>query len=777
VTGKVFISRRNNYYCLFLQKLGGTMKKRYYPTLAILSLLIPLLLLFTNNTAAQNKQDNVYTSEETTISGGAEFNTLLQEAIRTGNLDNFIHPTTNTPPFAPENSLAVTRFDGFVFDDNPTYNSGFSFIPPDPSAAAGLNRVIAVVNTMIECRDTMGALLWQTGLATFFSPLSPTTFTFDPKVIYDQYEDRFVVVDLEMEDAGVNPDPGNKSFIFLAVSKTSTPATATSADWYYHSINAEESIGGLDYWADYPGFAIDEEAVYVTANMFVHAPFIGGPDYTRLWIIDKGVTAGFYGGGAASVGGGWDFPGLTGGFAGTHQPAHVFGTGGVAASVGTFLVFYNALTTGGPFGTEFIQVIRVDDPFTSPPTFVGPELVSLGDIEDVGGSFGFPPLVDAPQLGSATEIEVNDRRTLNAVWRNNSLWLTTTISPNSGPDIGQTTAHWVQLNTTTLGSTTLTDQGNIGGEDIAPNTFTFFPSVAVNSNEDVIIGFSASASTIYASAYYAGRFFGDTPGTVNQSIVVRAGVDSYERTFGGSRNRWGDYSGSSVSPVDDQTFWVFNEYAMMRGSGTPPDDGRWATTYAKVPPNELPVELTSFTAAVLNNDIMLEWRTATEINNQGFEVQRQIGIEQSSGGNWEKIAFVDGYGTTAEAQSYSYTDSKLAAGSYTYRLKQIDFNGVYEYSNEISVEVSIPLEYVLEQNYPNPFNPNTLIKYSVPLGGLVTLEVFNLLGEKVATLVNEIQAAGRYEIDFDATDLSSGIYLYSLKSDNFNSLKKMLLMK
>jgi hypothetical protein len=160
------------------------------------------------------------------------------------------------------------------------------------------------------------------------------------------------------------------------------------------------------------------------------------------------------------------------------------------------------------------------------------------------------------------------------------------------------------------------------------------------------------------------------------------------------------------------------------------------------------------------------------IYNQGFEIHRKTEDNQ-----YESVGFVKGFGTTAEAQSYSYTDSKLETGTYTYRLKQIDFNGTFDYSNEISVEVTKPLEYVLEQNYPNPFNPNTLIKYSVPQDGLVTLEVFNLLGEKVATLVNGVQEAGRYEIDFNASDLSSGIYVYSLKSGNFNSIKKMLLMK
>jgi hypothetical protein len=746
------------------------MRQHYFIQFAIANFFIFLISYLIPGTSAQQVQDEIYNAEETMISGGAEFNLMLQEAIRSGDIDKFINTGGISPPES-NTPNTITTFDGFDFDDNPIYNGGFMFIPPDPCGVAGLDRVIAVVNTMIECRDTLGTLIWQDDLAGFFTSLTPTTFTFDPKVIYDQYEDRFVVVDLEQVSVGSNPNPGNISRIFLAVSKTGTPATATSADWYFFAINAEESIGGFDYWADYPGFAIDEEAVYITANMFLHTGATGGPAYTRLWIVDKGVTGGFYGGGAASVTGGWDFPGLAGGFAGTHQPAHVFGSTGVATGVGTFLVMYGGLTTGGPGGIESIQVIRVDDPLGS-PTFVGPEFVSMGDIEDVGGAFGWPALVDAPQLGSPTEIEVNDRRTLHAVWRNNSLWLTTTINPNSGPDIGQTTAHWVQLNTTTLGSTTLTDQGDVGGEDIATGTFTFFPSIAVNSTEDVIIGFSASAPTIFPGAYYAGRFVGDPAGTVNSSVVVRAGLDFYVRTFGAGRNRWGDYTGASVDPTDDKSFWIFNEYAITRGSGTPPEDGRWGTVYAHVPQSDLPVELKSFTASVSKSDVLLNWSTATEINNQGFEIQRS-----KAGNDYEQIGYVPGHGTTTEIQTYSYTDLKVASGNYTYRLKQIDFNGTFDYSDEVAVEVTAPVEFALEQNYPNPFNPSTVIKYSIPTEGFVNLAVYNLLGKEVALLVNGVQEAGRYEINFDASKLASGIYVYSLKSGSFNSVKKMLLMK
>ncbi|MCH7964315.1 MAG: T9SS type A sorting domain-containing protein [Bacteroidetes bacterium] len=186
----------------------------------------------------------------------------------------------------------------------------------------------------------------------------------------------------------------------------------------------------------------------------------------------------------------------------------------------------------------------------------------------------------------------------------------------------------------------------------------------------------------------------------------------------------------------------------------------------------VPVELTSFAAVIAGDNIQLNWITATDLNNQGFEIQRRTGD-----GEFEKVGFVPGHGTTTDIQTYSYVDSKVASGNYIYRLKQIDFNGIFEYSDEVAVDVTAPLEFALEQNYPNPFNPGTVIKYSIPENGFVTINVYNLLGEKVTTLVSRVQKAGRYEINFDASNLASGIYVYSLKSGSFNSVKKMLLMK
>ena len=186
----------------------------------------------------------------------------------------------------------------------------------------------------------------------------------------------------------------------------------------------------------------------------------------------------------------------------------------------------------------------------------------------------------------------------------------------------------------------------------------------------------------------------------------------------------------------------------------------------------VPVELTSFTADVSGYSVNLNWNTATELNNNGFEVQRK-----TTAGQFEKIGYIEGSGTTTEPKTYTYTDNNVTTGSYTYRLKQIDFNGLYEYSDEINVEVDVPLTYNLEQNYPNPFNPSTLIKYSVANDEFVNVSVFNLLGQKVATLVNGNVKAGSYEVNFNASELSSGVYFYSIEAGNFKAIKKMMLMK
>ena len=194
----------------------------------------------------------------------------------------------------------------------------------------------------------------------------------------------------------------------------------------------------------------------------------------------------------------------------------------------------------------------------------------------------------------------------------------------------------------------------------------------------------------------------------------------------------------------------------------------------------VPVELTSFTATVKGNSVHLNWSTATEINNSGFEIERRAPSKSPPKGEtsrWGRIGFVEGKNTTTEAQSYLFEDQNVPPGIYQYRLKQIDFDGSIEYSNVIEVEIGIPEKFELFQNYPNPFNPSTTIRWQSTVSSHQSLKVYDFLGREVATLVDEYKPAGRYEVEFDAASLSSGIYLYKLKAGDFIETKKMILMK
>lgn len=191
------------------------------------------------------------------------------------------------------------------------------------------------------------------------------------------------------------------------------------------------------------------------------------------------------------------------------------------------------------------------------------------------------------------------------------------------------------------------------------------------------------------------------------------------------------------------------------------------------PAGEIPVELVSFNATVDKNVVDLRWITATELNNNGFDVERR-----SANSTYQKIAFVQGKGTATQVNGYSYSDDVKEAGIYYYRLKQIDFDGTFEYSNEIMVNViALPGEYALAQNYPNPFNPSTSIEFVIPQAGFVNLSVFNLLGEKVAELINEVKESGNHSAVFNASKLSSGTYIYSLSVNGNIITKKMTLIK
>ena len=187
----------------------------------------------------------------------------------------------------------------------------------------------------------------------------------------------------------------------------------------------------------------------------------------------------------------------------------------------------------------------------------------------------------------------------------------------------------------------------------------------------------------------------------------------------------------------------------------------------------LPVELSSFVSTVSHRTVQLKWTTSSETNNSGFYIERNSG-----NGNWTNAGFVAGHGTVTYPVNYSFTDRNLNAGIYNYRLKQIDINGNFQYFNlNNEVSIGIPSRFEVYQNYPNPFNPSTKISFDLPVDSKVNVTVFDLSGKEIVTLINDVKTAGYYTIDFNASNLSSGIYFYRISAGNFTATKKMTIIK
>ena len=196
----------------------------------------------------------------------------------------------------------------------------------------------------------------------------------------------------------------------------------------------------------------------------------------------------------------------------------------------------------------------------------------------------------------------------------------------------------------------------------------------------------------------------------------------------------------------------------------------------------IPVELMSFTAHAVNNNIELNWQTATEINNKGFEVQRSQILNPKSVNTWRDIGFVPGFGTTTKQHQYDFLDKSADDGAYSYRLKQIDLDGTYKYSDVVEVYLNIPEAFSLQQNYPNPFNPDTKIDFSLGADSKVTLKIYDILGRQVAEIFDGNLSTGTHRVNFNGAKLNSGVYFYRLEAkgtngSDFISIKKMTLLK
>ena len=418
------------------------------------------------------------------------------------------------------------------------------WIPPDTQGAAGPTHLMEILNGGVGFFEkATGTLLTQVILKTFWSSLGtgiqePANDVFDPKVLYDQYAQRFVAISI-----GGRAPPW--SWILIGVSATSDP----TGEWFLYAIDADEFNGQqFNEWADYPGLGLDVRNYYVTANM------IGGGFNRKLWVIAKQPLLQ----NSSNI----EFTEFrTSLLGGSTQPAHVFGD-----SEFEYLVSGRWSIAGGP-PQSALRVGRVR--FVPEPIY-----------EDLGfiavNLQGFAP--SAPQLGGVPNLEVHIQGLQNAVFRNGRLWTVQHL----GSPVGSQRAEivWYEIDPT---EASLSEAGPPVQEGrISDNVMSFFyPSIAVNKDNHVMIGFSASSPEMYAGAAYTVREAEDPSGSMQPVELIKEGLGPYYKTFGAGRNRWGDYSATTVDPDDDRTFWTLQEYAEQPfGTGTIDGNGRWGTWWA-----------------------------------------------------------------------------------------------------------------------------------------------------------------------------------------------------
>ena len=339
---------------------------------------------------------------------------------------------------------------------------------------------------------------------------------------------------------------------------------------------------------------------------------------------------------------------------------------------------------------------------------------------------------------------------------NGNIYLLCSVERMSGPDMAD-----VMFARSTNGGNTFSSPIKIN-DDISTANYQWFGtmSVAPNGRIDVIWLDTRDHPGTYLSAlYYSNSKDGGLTWSVNERLS-----GYFDPHLGWpQQNKMGDY----FDMISD------NQGAFLSWAAT--FNGEQDVYFSRIIDSTsiVPVELISFTASVSGNDVVLNWQTASELNNKGFDIERS-----NDNAAWKVIGVKEGMGTTTETHYYNFIDdiSGLTQGKNYYRLKQVDYNGNYKYSAVTEI-VKLPADYSLSQNYPNPFNPVTSINFAISNREFVTLKVYDVLGNEIATLVNEQKPAGEYDIDFNASSLSSGIYYYQLKAGDYIETKKMILIK
>jgi len=435
-------------------------------------------------------------------------------------------PRPSVPSPSPDASFAG------LGDNNTT-------IPPDTMGTVGPNHLMVALNSQVRIQNKSGGTISTVSLDSFWSSLAGVTGVFDPKLAYDPFQNRYIF-------SAVSNAQTAASAVLIGVSQTNDP----TGSWNLYKVDADS---GDTNWADYPSLGFNKDWIVVTVNMF-DIPPPGGFIESKIYAFNKSDL-----------------------FSGVMSPTvNVFthASGTLAPAV----TFDNALTTmylvqHWNAGAGQLKISTITGAVNSPIFTQGTATPTTGN------TWAFAPagFVDfAPQSGTMTKIQNNDSRMLAVVYRNGSLWCSQTAFLPAGGAPTRSAAQWWQLSPTG----TIQQFGRV--DDGTGANYYAFPSIAVNAQSDVLLGYSCFSASTFASACYSFRGGTDAANTLRDNATMKVGEGIYWKTFGGGENRWGDYSNTSVDPVDDQTMWTFQEYAATPVS-TGDGSGRWGTWWAKIP--------------------------------------------------------------------------------------------------------------------------------------------------------------------------------------------------
>jgi hypothetical protein len=696
---------------------------------------------------------------QVTYNGPAEGSVSAGEAVNTSDFNNLksypppgIDIINHFEPVIPEmyiepGNTQIKRREFFYLNDNvDAHDSIIVFqnfdgipvtqsYPPDPYIAVGPNNLVQVVNRRFRITDKEGNTLKEIVAEDWFSGLVANSNPFDPKVIYDHFNNRWVMVWLSHDNTA------HTAYYLISVSDDEDPV----GRWFNWALPANlNGSTNSNNWADYEGVGFDRHAIYFTSSQF---SFSGYYQYDKIRIIDN---SNLY---INSLPGTVTWIDLWG-FTYPHNSNNIYSIRPVRMQTDADRYYFVHVPTNG---ANFITLLQLSDPVIN-PVLTGSNIVF---------DFYYIPL-NALQKGGPERIEGGGCHLRNEpVYKNGLIHFIHAIQ--NSIDDSLSSLQYLCIDPVT---NELIKNIEMGDEE----HFYFYPSLAVNKDNNSLFTFSRSSANEFAGAYFT--VLPDSNGSPLPVQVLQEGLDYYFRDGGSGRNRWGDYSGAWLDPADSSSFWIMTEFVQARDI--------WGTKVGGISyVNQVPVELVSFDYTAGNENVMLRWKTATETNNRGFEIERKR-LTPALKEDWKLIGFIEGSGTTTEEKSYSFNDKDISHGKYFYRLKQIDFDGSFSCSKVLNVNVSDHPEFSLEQNYPNPFNPATIIKYSVPstetsvgtsFMKFVELKVYDILGNEVATLVNGQKPPGEYEIKFDGSNLPSGIYIYRLTAGNHTAAKKLIILK